>query len=77
MSANPLPPPLRALLVQRHFHEPFPPSGVDDLVAALDHVALEQGATLLRQGDPGNELYLVLDGRLSVHADHPDGTSTS
>ena len=48
MTTHPLPPTLRTLLVQRHFHEPFPPSGVDDLVAALDHVALEPGATLLR-----------------------------
>ncbi|MBK6334246.1 MAG: cyclic nucleotide-binding domain-containing protein [Betaproteobacteria bacterium] len=77
MTTHPLPPTLRTLLVQRHFHEPFPPSGVDDLVAALDHVALEPGATLLRQGDPGNALYLVLDGRLSVHAEHADGTSTA
>jgi len=77
MPESPLPPALRALLVQRHFHEPFPPAGVDELIAALDHVALAPGATLMRQGDAGDELYLVLDGRLSVGVEHDDGTTTT
>jgi len=77
MPQSPLPPALRALLVQRHFHEPFPPAGVDELIAALDHVALTPGATLMRQGDAGDELYLVLDGRLSVGVEHDDGTTTT
>ena len=76
MSERPLPPALRALLVQRHFHEPFPPAGVDELIAALDHVALAPGATLIHQGDAGDELFLVLDGSLSVAVEHDDGTAT-
>ena len=76
MPAHPLPPALRTLLVQRHFHEPFPPSGADELIAALDHVSLVPGATLMRQGDAGNDLFLVLDGRLAVAVEHADGTST-
>ena len=35
MSERPLPPALRALLVQRHFHEPFPPAGVGELIAVI------------------------------------------
>jgi len=77
MPANPLPPALRALLVQRHFHEPFPPAGVGELIAALEHVALAPGATLMRQGDAGDALFLVLDGRLSVDVEHDDGTATT
>jgi hypothetical protein len=35
---------------------------------------VQQGATLTRQGDPGDELYLVLDGVISVEVDgHPLG----
>jgi hypothetical protein len=67
-----LPESLRSLLVERYFHDPFPSPGVDDLLAALDHVRLGAGETLLRQGETGNDLFLVIDGYLSVCIDRPD-----
>jgi predicted acylesterase/phospholipase RssA/CRP-like cAMP-binding protein len=76
MNATPLPEALRALLMRRHFHEPFPRAGADDLLAALEYVRLEAGEILLRQGDEGSDLYLVLDGRLSVSIARPGGEST-
>ncbi len=76
MNVTPLPEALRTLLMQRHFHQPFPRAGADDLLAALDHVRLEAGEILLRQGDEGSDLYLVVDGRLSVCIARPGGEST-
>jgi NTE family protein/lysophospholipid hydrolase len=66
---------VRKLLVERYFRDPFPPSGLGDLFASLEHVRLGAGETLLRQGDPGNDLFLVLSGRLSVSIEHPSGSS--
>jgi NTE family protein/lysophospholipid hydrolase len=66
MNPTPLPDALRALLVARHFDESFPPAGVDALLDALEHVRLPPGATLLRQGEPGDDLYLILAGQVSV-----------
>jgi predicted acylesterase/phospholipase RssA/CRP-like cAMP-binding protein len=36
--------------------------------------SLLKGQTLFRQGDPGDTLYLLLEGRLIVRLRHPDGT---
>ena len=39
-------------------------------------VALAAGEILFRQGDPGDSMYLLLQGRLSVQLTHQDGTQT-
>jgi len=65
-----------ALLAQRHFYDPFPPSAVHDLLAGLRYVRVREGERVIRQGDHGSELYLVLAGRLSVELEHDDGTRT-
>jgi Cyclic nucleotide-binding domain len=36
---------------------------------SLDRRSIKEGDTLVEQGDPGNELYLLLDGVLSVEVD--------
>ncbi len=39
-------------------------------------VTLAQGEALFHQGDPGDGMYLVLQGRLSVQLTHQDGSQT-
>ena len=46
------------------------------LEASSEPVALPQGQALFRQGDPGDSMYLLLQGRLSVRLEHEDGTAT-
>ncbi len=75
MSTNPLPPELRSLLVARHFPEPFPLAVADELVDVLDHVQLRTGEVLLRQGDAGDDLYVVLAGRLAISIERPGAGS--
>lgn len=75
MSAYPLPHELRTLLVARHFHEPFPPAVADELADVLDHLRLAAGEILLRQGDAGDELYVVLTGCIAITIDRPGATS--
>ena len=45
-------------------------AGLDDLEARIEWVTIQRGETLLRQGDPGDSLYILVSGRLSaVHTD--------
>ena len=44
----------------------LPPQELDELVAALDVTELEDRQILFREGDPGEHLYVVLDGVLEV-----------
>jgi predicted acylesterase/phospholipase RssA/CRP-like cAMP-binding protein len=49
---------------------------IDALAASMERVDLPAGTVLVRQGDPADSLFVVLDGRLasSVAADGADGT---
>ncbi|MBA2281949.1 MAG: cyclic nucleotide-binding domain-containing protein [Acidimicrobiia bacterium] len=42
------------------------PALLDDLVKAAHERPLAPGQTLLREGDPGDEVMIVLDGEASV-----------
>jgi CRP/FNR family cyclic AMP-dependent transcriptional regulator len=51
------------------------PEPARQALLALGHTALlDEGATLLRQGDPGGVAYLILDGRVNVTAVSENGT---
>jgi NTE family protein len=45
-----------------------------DVAARLDRVTVSAGETLLRQGEPGDSLYLLVSGRLRVYLRDADGT---
>ena len=49
---------------------------IDAVEADLDWVSLTAGEQLFRQGDAGDGAYLIVDGRLRVLAERPDGTWT-
>ena len=67
----------RAVLAARQLAEPFPPAAAADLVGVLKRFSVDAGEIVMRQGESGDELYLVLTGRLAVRVDHPDGSTTS
>ena len=51
---------------------------VDSLAQVLDALEvnnLADGEPLCRQGDPGNELWVLVQGAIRVHRDEVDGTS--
>lgn len=56
----------RSLLEARHLHPPFPSAAATDLLDVLQAAHVDTGAALMRQGEPGDALYLVLAGRLAV-----------
>jgi CRP-like cAMP-binding protein len=66
----------RRVLGERQLAEPFPRSAAADLLAVLRRVSVDRGEVLIRQGEQGDDLFLVLAGRLAVRVDHPDGTAT-
>jgi lysophospholipid hydrolase len=76
MHNSTLTPELEALLIENRFNDPFTAAAFADLRGVLRHTPLARGATLLRQGDPDRDVYLILRGRLGVRAEHANGTST-
>mmetsp|Transcript_2857 Transcript_2857/g.4867 ORF Transcript_2857/g.4867 Transcript_2857/m.4867 type:complete len:350 (-) Transcript_2857:493-1542(-) len=42
------------------------PSDRDQLMAALEAVTFESGATIIKQGDPGDNFYIVEDGQCDI-----------
>jgi len=52
------------------------PETLDELVRHLRSVRVYAGDIVIRQGDPGNCLYLVRSGRLRVLVEHEDGLKT-
>jgi NTE family protein/lysophospholipid hydrolase len=73
MIEHPLEDEQRSLLVRRHFHQPFSPEGVNDLLSVVRHVRLRAGEVALRQGATDDDLFLVLTGRLQVRIALPAG----
>jgi len=49
----------------------IPVDAKDRLRAAVTEVVLTRGEVLLRQGDPSEALYVILQGRMDVFADRP------
>ena len=49
------------------------PAVVAELIPALEHLRIDPGAVVIREGEEGDSLFLVLDGRLRVVAHAPDG----
>jgi predicted acylesterase/phospholipase RssA/CRP-like cAMP-binding protein len=49
-------------------------AAIVDLQAELEWHQLSHGETLFRQGDPGDAMYIVINGRLRVVATSPEGS---
>lgn len=65
------------LRVALHTHGTFgdlDPAALDDLESSLEFVGLFGGEVLMRQGDNGDDMYIVLSGRLRVTVTQPDGS---
>jgi serine phosphatase RsbU (regulator of sigma subunit) len=54
------------LLARIPFFTALPPDELDHLVAELDVVNLNSGDILFREGDPGEHLYVVVNGELEI-----------
>ncbi|MCW5853164.1 MAG: Crp/Fnr family transcriptional regulator, partial [Anaerolineae bacterium] len=50
-------------------------STLNILRQGLEWIHLPQGQVLVRQGDIEKSLYAVIDGRLTLHTQTPDGTT--
>jgi lysophospholipid hydrolase len=65
------------LRVALHTHRTFgdlDPAVLEDLESSLEFVSLYGGEVLMHQGDPGEDMHIVLSGRLRVTATQPDGS---
>jgi MFS family permease len=49
--------------------EPLPPTCLEKLARSASRELLVSGATIVREGDPGDTFYVVVDGTLRVDAD--------
>ena len=59
----------------RLFHE-LTPEQIAQIGTRLHRMVAQAGATIISAHQPGDAVYIVLDGALKVSADHPDGGST-
>lgn len=50
---------------------------LQDLEAQLEWLRKKKGEQLIRQGDPGDAMYIVVSGRLKVIHENPDGSQES
>jgi NTE family protein/lysophospholipid hydrolase len=66
MNKAPLSPEHRALLEARHLQPPFPPAAAIEVLGVLRSAHYAPGAALMRQGDAGDDMFLVLEGRVAV-----------
>lgn len=57
-----------------HLFDALPEESLGRLAAACRQTTLDAGALLMRQGEAGDCLYVVVDGRLTVVARNEDGT---
>jgi putative peptide zinc metalloprotease protein len=51
----------------------LPPAAIESLAAGLDESYAPAGAVLLREGEPGDRLYLLAEGRVEVSTEGPRG----
>src|SRR5262245_47231193 len=50
-----------------------PRAALESIRGALDERRLAAGSTLFAEGDPGDALYVVAEGRLTAHVRSPQG----
>ncbi|MGE5104468.1 MAG: cyclic nucleotide-binding and patatin-like phospholipase domain-containing protein [Betaproteobacteria bacterium] len=70
------PQPLDALLAALGLQDASSSALLLELRAMLQHRVVQPGEVLLRQGDSGDDLFLVLRGRIGIRVEHADGTFT-
>lgn len=61
-------------LAQNAVLRSLPPREVHSMIPHLRDSELEAGTTLFKQGDPGDAMYLVEQGRLGVYLENADGS---
>lgn len=61
-------------LASTHLLDDLPLPALRELGACCRRLALDAGTVLLRQGESAGSLYFVLEGRLTVTGDGPEGT---
>ena len=76
MATQPLNSEHRALLEARHLQPPFPPAAAAEVLGMLRARRLAKGDMLMRQGEPGDDMYLVLSGRVAVQVTMANGDPT-
>ena len=63
---------MTALLQSKAFLR-IPPGNIAQIFASMEPVSFEAGASILKQGDPGDYYYVITEGRAQVLLEDPDG----
>lgn len=65
------------LLKQIPLFADLPPEHLTPLAAALERQSYRKGQVILRQGEPGDSLYVILSGQVRIYTLSPDGYEVS
>ena len=70
-------PPVTDLLARSAFFNALPPAQRHTLAREMRDVTLDPGELLFARGDPGSEIYLVVEGRIRISVLSSDGRELS
>ena len=62
-----------SMLLQSRVLQQVPASNIQRVMMSVEHVEVEKGTDLIRQGDPGDFYYMLTKGRSVVRRDNGDG----
>lgn len=66
-----------ALLKRTPLFSELPQEHLRSLVEVLERRTFRKGQVILRQGEPGNSLYIIVTGRVRIYTLNPDGHELS
>jgi CRP-like cAMP-binding protein len=74
-STGPSIPEVTSLLSTNPLFASTPPDVIAQIVDAMEILPIPNGATLFRQGDDGDSLYLILRGQFALSSDSNSATA--
>lgn len=74
VSKSAVPAEFGAYLMSLELFKDFDARSLHDVAAEMRHVRIAEGETLIRQGDAGDSMYVLVHGRLRVTIQHADNT---
>ena len=64
---------VQAILARAGIFQGVDPDAVAALIADMETVTFPRGTTIFAEGEPGDRLYIIVDGKVKLARHAPDG----